>query len=54
MEQVPGLIKGLRSQRMDPQERDRVEQIEAFIVELVRLSEAAIEKASRENSVGMT
>ena len=48
LEQVPGIIEGLRAQRMHREDRGRVEQVQEFLLELVRLAKLAIEKAHQE------
>lgn len=48
LETVPGLIKGMRIRPMDIGERERCEQVERFIFELIRLAKCATAKAQRE------
>ncbi|SPO06423.1 related to C6 transcription factor [Cephalotrichum gorgonifer] len=43
--EVPGLIKGMRTHRLDTGDRDRVGQVEEFILELVRLAKCAMANA---------
>ena len=49
LEQVPGLIEGLRAKRMYAGDRARVEQVQEFVLELVRLAQLAVARARGED-----
>ncbi|OLN96419.1 putative transcriptional regulatory protein C530.05-like protein 1 [Colletotrichum chlorophyti] len=51
LKSVPGLIQGLRTRRLTEHEVAHVKMIEAFVEELIRLSNCAIAKAKREQKV---
>lgn len=51
---APELIKRMRQRRLTPNELMHMTQVEDFIMELMRLGNAAIKKAQSENAMQLT